>query len=391
MTIEISPPAHQPAKASSAPSKAGKGAGETGHEAAATGFLAILGALADAAPQDAAPGMAATDAPMDTAQSALPFDAAALLQQNPQIAAAQAAASASPDSLEGAAADALAQGGGRSNAMAGRSRMLAGSDAGKPAADALWASDSATLGLQRAGAHGNKVAKDKSALAANDTGTPINAATLATERMEVKDSKLLAAIEQARASVAARSAEPTLVTSLAMSEKSPGERMAQAMRSAEPTYGGSALEVGSPEFSQSVAPSEVPPETQVAEQVTYWVSQNVQNAELQLDGLGQSPVEVSIQVQGNEAHITFRTDEAQTRGVLEGAGAQLKDMLQREGVLLSGVSVGTSGGGDASGSGGDRRGRPQVRQVTMAPLEAAAAPSARRAGQDAGQSVDLFV
>jgi flagellar hook-length control protein FliK len=131
---------------------------------------------------------------------------------------------------------------------------------------------------------------------------------------------------------------------------------------------------------------------QVAEQVTYWVSQNVQNAELKLDGLGQSPVEVSISVQGKEAQITFRTDEAATRGVLEGASAHLKDMLQREGMVLTGVSVGTSGSGDSSGA--ERRARQAARQVDIAPLQVATVATqdiGRRVGSVAGRSVDLFV
>jgi flagellar hook-length control protein FliK len=131
---------------------------------------------------------------------------------------------------------------------------------------------------------------------------------------------------------------------------------------------------------------------QVAEQVTYWVSHNVQNAELKLDGLGQSPVEVSISVQGKEAQITFRSDEAATRGVLEAAGAHLKDMLQREGMVLTGVSVGTSGSGDSSGA--ERRARQGARQGVIAPLQVASVATqdtSRRANSVAGRSVDLFV
>jgi flagellar hook-length control protein FliK len=128
---------------------------------------------------------------------------------------------------------------------------------------------------------------------------------------------------------------------------------------------------------------------QVAEQVTYWVTQNVQNAEMKLDGMGDLPVEVSIQVQGNEAHISFRTDEAATRGVLEGAATHLKDMLQREGMVLTGVSVGTSGSGDASG--GQRQARQSARQGLIAPLKVATVEAGRRMNTGAGSAVDLFV
>ena len=92
---------------------------------------------------------------------------------------------------------------------------------------------------------------------------------------------------------------------------------------------------------------------------TYWMSSDMKNAEMKLDGFGESPVEVSISVQGNQAHVAFRTDEAQTRLALEDAGATLKDMLSKEGLNLAGVSVGTS---DAGGDGAqDRRSRQEGR------------------------------
>ena len=135
------------------------------------------------------------------------------------------------------------------------------------------------------------------------------------------------------------------------------------------------------------------PDMQVAEQVSYWVSHNVQNAELSLDGLGQSPVQVSISLQGNEAQISFRTDEAAARDVLQNAAAHLTDMLQREGLVLTGVSVGHSGSGNADGN--ERRARPNVRQTQIAPLQAATldgGPRMRTATAGAaGRSVDLFV
>jgi flagellar hook-length control protein FliK len=130
-------------------------------------------------------------------------------------------------------------------------------------------------------------------------------------------------------------------------------------------------------------------ETQAAEQVKYWISQDVQNAELQLDGLGENPVEVSISMQGNEAHVAFRTDELQTHSLLEGAGAQLKDMLLREGVVLAGVSVGTSGTND--GRGGERRPRQGTKIAQVMPALMAPAEAIRRPGGSSGRSVDLFV
>jgi flagellar hook-length control protein FliK len=229
-------------------------------------------------------------------------------------------------------------------------------------------------------------------LASADMATAGNGPTAAvTEKAET--AKWINAFEQAKSPQATKLAEPVFAPLLLKAEKSASERVASAFKSAEPGYSGTALGVSAPEFSQSGVSASAPvPEMQVAEQVTYWVSQNVQNAELTLDGLGHVPVEVSISVQGKEAQITFRTDEAATRSVLEGASAHLKDMLQREGMVLTGVSVGSSGSGDASA--GERRSRQSARQAWVASQPVTAAPVqevSRRMSGVAGRSVDLFV
>ena len=66
----------------------------------------------------------------------------------------------------------------------------------------------------------------------------------------------------------------------------------------------------------------------------------MKRAELQLEGLGEGPVEVSISVYGNQTQVAFRSDESQTRSMLEGAGGALRDMLSQEGLELAGVYVG---------------------------------------------------
>ncbi len=102
------------------------------------------------------------------------------------------------------------------------------------------------------------------------------------------------------------------------------------------------------------------PEAAVAEQVNYWIAQGIQNAELTLDGAGSQPVEVSISLSGNTAHVEFRTDQLETRELLSGAATHLKDLLQQEGMVLSGLSVGSSGAGGAGPR--ERRGSAEVRQ-----------------------------
>lgn len=128
----------------------------------------------------------------------------------------------------------------------------------------------------------------------------------------------------------------------------------------------------------------------VAEQVKYWISNDVQNAEMKLDGLGDKPVEVSISMQGNEAHVSFRTDEAKARDALENAGPQLRDMLQREGLVLSGVSVGTSGTKDSAGD-QDRKPRQGVKTASIAAIEPLAPHISTQTARVTGRAVDLFV
>jgi Flagellar hook-length control protein FliK len=130
-------------------------------------------------------------------------------------------------------------------------------------------------------------------------------------------------------------------------------------------------------------------ETAVAEQVKYWVSQQVQNAELKLDGFGKDPVEVSISLSGNEARVEFRSDQVATRDVLEGAISQLKELLESEGLQLSSVSVGSSGH-NRSGSNESRH----ASEGRIATVVNATQPAGEVIGQSKPSSVrvlDLFV
>jgi flagellar hook-length control protein FliK len=142
--------------------------------------------------------------------------------------------------------------------------------------------------------------------------------------------------------------------------------------------------------SSIAAPDPVTPtDTYVAEKVAYWITNDVQNAEMKLDGIGDKPVEVSIRMQGNEAHISFRSDELQARAALENASVHLKDMLQREGLVLSGVSVGTSGTGDSGAQ--DRQSRQGARQSGVVSVQPARTDRASGTGRVSGGALDLFV
>lgn len=133
-------------------------------------------------------------------------------------------------------------------------------------------------------------------------------------------------------------------------------------------------------------------EMRVAEQVSYWIGRGAQNAELEVEGLGEGPVKVSIELQGQEARVEFRADQAQTRQVLQDSMPHLRELLEREGLVLSGLSVGSSGadrGGGQSSSQGRQGGRQGPAGVPELPVAALAA--ANRGAPLSGRSVDLFV
>lgn len=173
----------------------------------------------------------------------------------------------------------------------------------------------------------------------------------------------------------------------------PGSKLAglQSALGIEGAGGGHFFQAGSrADFpSATVNPSMPSFESAVAEKLNYWIAQGVQNAELELDGFGDEPVAVRISLKGDEAHIGFRTDQPEIRRLLEGASAQLKDLLASEGLQLSQVSVGTSGQG---GSGQQERRPPTgARAGTTKGPDMAVVQGARRPGVAVGAAVDLFV
>lgn len=136
-------------------------------------------------------------------------------------------------------------------------------------------------------------------------------------------------------------------------------------------------------------PSAAGAEEAATEQASYWVADNLQNAELTVTHDGM-PVQVSVSLSGNEAHVSFRSDESQTRDLLDASQDQLRDMLGNEGLVLSGVSVGESGARNASGDGAaPPRGRPSGRSEVRVP--AGGAEERTRPGVVTDRAVDVFV
>lgn len=95
---------------------------------------------------------------------------------------------------------------------------------------------------------------------------------------------------------------------------------------------------------------ESPPEAQVQD-MRFWLQGKQQRAEVVLEKDGQ-PVRVQVMVRGNEAHVTFQSDQAQTRALLDSSLAHLREMLEQQGVQLAGVTVQADARGDQSSSAG---------------------------------------
>ena len=133
----------------------------------------------------------------------------------------------------------------------------------------------------------------------------------------------------------------------------------------------------------------LPTEDAVAEQVSYWVNQNIQNAELTVEHDGH-PVEVTVTLNGNEAHVSFRSDQNETRTLLDASVAQLRDLLENQGLSLSGMTVGDSSSRGNSGSNdGQRQSAKGARQTSVQ----ASTPTERvgPASTVTDKTVDIFV
>jgi flagellar hook-length control protein FliK len=127
----------------------------------------------------------------------------------------------------------------------------------------------------------------------------------------------------------------------------------------------------------------------LADQISWWLGQKTQGAELTVQGPAGASVSVSVQVQGNEAHVAFRSDQAQARQLIGDSLAQLEHLLGGSGLVLGQVSVGAGSTGSRGRFAPDGGG--QVRELGAVPANAASVPepaaraathAARRGGVD---------
>jgi len=181
------------------------------------------------------------------------------------------------------------------------------------------------------------------------------------------------------------------VSALSSAERRDGKTSTGPVRTGlEGAAGGAVADrLGISPTYEIAAASAVVPDTPVAETVSYWATQGVQNAELTLDGLGNEPVEVRISIDGDQTQVDFRSNQPDVRQALESASAQLKSMLSGEGLQLTGMSVGTSGQGNTPSEG--RQPRPSPRQATVVAMEPVQTATTRPGNPSVGRALDLYV
>jgi flagellar hook-length control protein FliK len=396
MSIELAPSPSEvktpsaPANkaANDASSKSGKpGAG------GATGFLAILGALGAA--EDASAGAASSASALADADDGLKLlngtvdnplvglDASTLIAQTLQMARADG-------QLKGEAAELPAD-------AAGLAKKAGATAFGF---DALAAGNLAVK-ADGAGAQQLKGVRKPQTLAADAKARDVQAESEAagvSTAVAAPDAKSMFSLSKAEVVFAAVTAREVQAAQPQSTSAATPVREEQLADRGMFKLAASEVPAGSPEQMQSpvtgggegAVPVAVDAaDTYIAEQVKYWISNDVQSAELKLDGVGSNPVEVSISMQGNEAHVAFRTDELQAREVIESATSQLKEMLLREGLVLSGVSVGTSGAGESGSQ--ERNPRQGARAATVVAGVDPTANNVTQAMRETGRSLDLFV
>lgn len=141
-------------------------------------------------------------------------------------------------------------------------------------------------------------------------------------------------------------------------------------------------------------PAQAGAEDRLAQQISYWVHQTTQNAEMTVDQ-GGAAMQVSVSLTGNEARVHFMTDQAQARALLDANMAQLRELLQGQGLVLTGTSVGTTAQDQGQTAGGQEQGQSAPGRLGRAQGLVMAAPvnpdGGLRASVDVRRALDVFV
>jgi len=192
----------------------------------------------------------------------------------------------------------------------------------------------------------------------------------------------------------------------ALAESKAQDRPAAVAATADPSAPGANLAVAPHEALQQAAPGSdapVPSSTlpvpidspefasALGVQVSVFVRDGVQHAELHLNPVETGPVSIAITLDGSQARVEFGADLAATRAAIENGLPELASALRDAGFTLAGGGVaqharsggGQGGGDDPAGRGG--RGRGEARGHDA--IEAAVQRTTRRV---AAGGVDLY-
>ncbi|MFC4621718.1 flagellar hook-length control protein FliK [Comamonas nitrativorans] len=119
-------------------------------------------------------------------------------------------------------------------------------------------------------------------------------------------------------------------------------------------------------------------EPQQQEDLRFWLKGDQQRGEVLLQRDGQ-PVRVQVHMRGNEAHVVFRSDQADLRQLLDAGLNQLGDLLAQQGLALADAQVQPDArqgqGQEAPAWGQSRQGRVVVEEVPAAQAPAQSLPS----------------
>lgn len=178
------------------------------------------------------------------------------------------------------------------------------------------------------------------------------------------------------------------------------DRAGREWRGPEEARGGGAavLEGGGAEttdVAEQLGAGQGMEEQPVQETVRYWIgADSKQQAELTVQDVAGGAVDVTIYMQGKEAQVSFRADQQQARDALQSASGHLEQLLGKEGLTLSGLSVETSSAGQ-DGRRDQRQGAGKTAKV--AGVEAPLAQPSTHVGSAGsgipgrGKTLDLFV
>jgi len=133
---------------------------------------------------------------------------------------------------------------------------------------------------------------------------------------------------------------PTVAQPLAQDTSAPSKRSPEFEGPGLGAAQGALQRLGVSVAYEAAPTAGVVPESQVAEVVSAWVTQGVQQAELTIEGMAGEPVQVHIALEGDQAQVAFRSNQPELRHAIEAAAGQLKTLLREEGVQLMGLSVG---------------------------------------------------